>query len=58
MDDDQDVEHQVADAEDVGVVCACLSAVKELKHAWEAQQAIESELWGVDSCGYVGQISG
>lgn len=58
MDDDQDVKHQVANSEDVGVVCARLSAVKEFKHAWEAQQAVEPELRRVDACGDVGQVSG
>lgn len=58
MNDDQDVKNQIADAKDVGVVGACLCAVKEFKHAWEAQQTVKPELWCMDACGDVPQVSG
>lgn len=58
MNDNQDVEHQDADTEDVWVVGACLCPVKEFEHAWEAQQAVEPELWCVDASGDVHQVSG
>lgn len=58
MNDDEDVKHQVADAEDVWVVGARLSAVEEFKHSRESQQTIEPELWSVDACVDVNQIRG
>ena len=58
VNDDQDVKHQVANTEDVGVVGASLGAIEELKHAREAEEAVEPELRRVDARGDVGQVGG
>lgn len=58
MNDDQDVKHQVANTEDVGVVGASLGAIEKFKHAREAEEAVEPELRRVDARGDVGQVSG
>lgn len=42
MDNNQNVENQVPDAEDVWVVGSCLCPIKELKHTREAQEAVEA----------------
>lgn len=58
VNDDQDVKHQVANSEDVGVVGAGLGAIEEFEHAGEAEEAVEPELRRVDAGGDVGQVSG
>lgn len=58
MDNNQNVEHQVPDAEDVWVVGSRFSPIKELKHTREAQEAVEAELWCVDAQDDVCQVRG
>lgn len=42
MDNDENVEDQLRDAEYVWIVCARLGAIEELGEAWEAQQSIQA----------------
>lgn len=42
MDNNQNVENQVPDAEDVWVVGSRLRPIKELEHTREAQEAVEA----------------
>lgn len=47
MNDDQDVQDQLPDAEGVGAACAGFRPFEELKQAWESQEPVESKERGV-----------
>ena len=58
MDDDQDVQDQLTDAESIGVTRSCFCSFKELKQTRQPQQPVESKKRSVaDSHGQVQEVS-
>lgn len=49
MDDNENVHNQICNAEDVGVVGFGLRPSKELHHAADSQQFVDSDLWVVEA---------
>ena len=58
MDDDEDVEEEVGHAEEVRVVGARIAAVKELLHAAELEQAVETDVGALGADQQVQEVGG
>lgn len=58
VDQHKDVEHELGDAEGVGVGGACLHAIHGLIEAWRAKEAVDPHQRSVDAHGKVQEVCG